>query len=104
MQGSNKEIIVSSMLKVIVKEQSVHTTEEKPMAISGGFQYRYRDALVPTLLLEYDKYAFGLAYDVNLSNLSTASKSKGGVEFALRYNWSPGYGKMIGNKTTEGYH
>jgi type IX secretion system PorP/SprF family membrane protein len=95
-QGPAKEVILSSLFKFIINQQSVHTDKEKPSAISAGLQYRFKDALIPTFLYEYDKYAIGLAYDINLSNLTTASKSKGGFEFALRYNWNPGYGKMIG--------
>lgn len=95
-QGSAKEIVGSALLKFIINQQSVHTDKEKPFAVSGGFQYRFRDAIIPTCLVEYDKYALGIAYDLNLSGLTTASKSKGGIEFSLRYNWNPGYGKMIG--------
>lgn len=95
-QGSAKEIVGSALLKFIINQQSVHTDKEKPFAVSGGLQYRFKDALIPTFLLEYDKYAFGLCYDINLSNLTTASKAKGGFEFSLRYNWNPGYGKMVG--------
>jgi type IX secretion system PorP/SprF family membrane protein len=102
-QGKTQELIVSSLFRYILHEQSVHTANEKAFAISAGLQYRLKDALIPTALVEYDKYALGLAYDFNLSNLSTASKAKGGFEFCLRYNWSPGYGKMLGassNHTT----
>lgn len=95
-QGSAREIVTSALLRFIINEQSVHTDQEKAFAVSGGFQYRLKDAFIPTCLIEYDKYAFGLAYDLNLSNLTTASKAKGGFEFSLRYNWSAGYGKMIG--------
>ncbi|MDP2385527.1 MAG: PorP/SprF family type IX secretion system membrane protein [Bacteroidota bacterium] len=103
-QGANREIVTSALIRVILKQQSVHTKEEKPSAFSGGFQYRFKDALIPTFLFEYDKYAIGLAYDINLSKLTTASKSKGGFEFALRYNWNPGYGKMVGNSTSGASH
>ncbi|HWY34224.1 MAG TPA: type IX secretion system membrane protein PorP/SprF, partial [Nitrosopumilaceae archaeon] len=98
MQGPSREILTSMMFKYIIQDQSTYTALVKPCALSFGTQYRFKDALIPTFLFEYDKYALGVSYDVNLSNLITASKSKGGLEFCLRYNWNPGYGQMLGGK------
>jgi len=102
-QGKANELIMSSLVKIILTEQSIHTTEEKPFAISAGIQYRFKDAIIPTALIEYDKYALGLAYDFNTSNLAVASKSKGGFEFCLRYNWNAGYGQMLGGSWLKTY-
>lgn len=102
-QKKANELILSTLVKYIIKEQSVHTTNEKPIVFSMGLQYRLRDALIPTLLFEYDKYALGFAYDLNFSNLTTASKTNGGFEFCLRYNWNPGYGKMLGGSWLQTY-
>jgi type IX secretion system PorP/SprF family membrane protein len=100
MQGPSSEILASAMFKYIIQDQSVFTGLVKPCALSLGASYRYKDAFIPTMLFEYDKYALGVSYDVNLSTLTTASKSKGGLEIALRYNWNPGYGKMLGGSLT----
>ncbi len=99
-QGKTQQFIVSAMLRYIIHEQSVHSHEQKAFAVSAGMQYRLKDAVIPTLLVEYDKYAIGLAYDYNPSNLSIASKSQRGFEFSLRYCWNPGYGKMIGSSSS----
>ncbi len=96
MQGPSKEIIPSFLLKYIIQEQSVHTYLVKPCAISGGLHYRYKDAIVPAVLFEYSMYAIGVSYDVNLSSLKTASQYKGGMEICLKFNWNPGYGRMLG--------
>ncbi len=95
-QGGSYELMSMFMLKYIIQDQSVHTATIKPCAISFGGQYRLKDAFIPALLFEYDKYALGFSYDLNLSPLSTVSKMKGGLEIALRFNWNPGYGKMLG--------
>ncbi len=95
-QGSSVEFIPTFMMKFIFQDQSVHTTNLKPCALSAGAQYRVKDAFVPMLLFEYDMYALGVSYDLNLSKLSPVSKMKGGLEIALRFNWNPGYGKMLG--------
>lgn len=95
-QGPSQEINVGCLFKYIISDQSVYTGIKKPSAISLGAFYRVGDALIPTLLFQYDKYAFGLSYDLNLSQLTGVSKAKGGLEFSLRFNTSPGYGKSLG--------
>jgi type IX secretion system PorP/SprF family membrane protein len=101
MQGPSKEILTSAMFKYIIQDQALYTGLVKPCALSIGAAYRYKDALIPMMLFEYDKYALGLSYDVNLSTLTSATKTKGGLEVSLRYNWNPGYGKMLGGKLTK---
>lgn len=96
-QGPHMEQIFGFMFRYILKDPSVHSSTIKPMALSLGAQYRMRDALSPQVLFEYDKYAIGASYDVNLSGLTPFSKTKGGFEITLRYNWNPGYGLGIGN-------
>lgn len=95
-QGPSQEIDAGFMFKYIVQDQSVYTKEKKACAISLGAYYRVKDAVIPTLLVQYDKFAIGASYDFNLSQLSAASKTKGGLEISLRFNTSPGYGKMLG--------
>lgn len=95
-QGPSQEINVGCLFKYIISDQSVYTSIKKPSAISLGAYYRVGDAIIPSLLFQYDKYAFGLSYDLNLSELTGVSKTKGGLEFSLRFNTSPGYGKSLG--------
>jgi type IX secretion system PorP/SprF family membrane protein len=51
--------------------------------LSGGVFVRYKDAIIPTLKVDYKEYAFTLSYDVNTSRLRTASNAAGGFEFSL---------------------
>lgn len=95
-QGSAQEINAGFMLKYIIQDQAVYTGLKKACAISGGIYYRVGDAMIPTLLFQYDKYALGVSYDLNVSQLTAASRAKGGVEVCLRFNTSPGYGKALG--------
>lgn len=99
MQGPQIEANAGLMFRYILSDASVHSTTIKPVAISIGGFYRLRDAFVPQLLFEYDKYAIGVSYDVNLSGLTPVSKTKGGLEICLRYNWNPSYGNSVGNTT-----
>lgn len=96
-QGPSQEINVGCLFKYIIQDQSVYTGIKKPSAIAIGAFYRVGDAFIPSLLFQYDKYAFGVSYDINISQLTGVSKAKGGLEFSLRFNTSPGYGKSLGN-------
>lgn len=100
-QGKSTEFIVGAMYKFILKDQSMYTAKVKPSAFAIGVQYRYRDAIIPCMLYQYDKYALGFAYDINVSALTPASKRNGAMEVMLRYNMSPGYGKNLGRGDTK---
>ena len=99
-QGTSSQFIVGALFKFILVDQSMYTGIKKPCAISIGSMYRYKDAIVPMVLVQYDKYAFGASYDINVSALTPASKRNGGLEIMLRYNVSPGYGRNLGRGDT----
>lgn len=96
-QGPNTETTLGFIFKYIIEDQATYTNVKKASSLSFGVYYRLRDAIIPTLLFQKSKYAVGVAYDVNLSQLTPASKLKGGLEVTLRYNTSPGYGRALGN-------
>ena len=95
-QGPSQELNLGCMFKYIIQDQTVYTKERKPCAISLGAFYRVADAFIPSLLFQYDKFALGVSYDLNVSQLTAVSKSKGGLEVSLRFNTSPGYGRALG--------
>ncbi len=95
-QGKSNEFLAGALFKFILSDPSIHTSMKKPSSLAIGAQYRYRDAIIPTLLYQVDKYAIGISYDINVSALTPASKRNGGLEVVLRYNTTPGYGKNLG--------
>jgi type IX secretion system PorP/SprF family membrane protein len=95
-QGPSQEINVGCLFKYIIQDQSVYTGIKKPCALAIGSYYRVGDAIIPAVMFQYDKYAFCVSYDLNTSQLTGASKAKGGLEFSLKFNTSPGYGKSLG--------
>jgi type IX secretion system PorP/SprF family membrane protein len=99
-QGPSVEVTAGVMFRYILADASVHSSTIKPMAFSFGGYYRSKDAFIPQVLFEYDKYALGVSYDVNLSALTPTSKTQGGLEICLRYNWNPTYGNSVGNTTS----
>lgn len=61
---------------------------ENPVNFYAGLWGRFSnvtDALIPYVGLDYSDFSLGLTYDVNVSNLKTASQSRGGIEISLIY-------------------
>ncbi len=54
-------------------------------SITGGVFYRWNDAVVPVVKLKLNQIAIGVSYDINVSKLSVASKSMGGLEVTVSY-------------------
>ena len=65
--------------------QFVATEGDKPTSFYAGGWVRFGDALIPYIGLEYGDLRVGASYDVNTSNLKTASQSRGGIEISLIY-------------------
>ncbi len=61
-----------------------YDTDDK-VSLSLGAVYRWADAVVPVVRLDMKKFAVGLSYDVNTSQLTKASGARGGFEFTLAY-------------------
>jgi type IX secretion system PorP/SprF family membrane protein len=53
--------------------------------IHGGAFIRWKDALIPVVKMEYKPMAIAVSYDVNVSQLKTASQGRGGFELSISY-------------------
>lgn len=93
-QGTAQELLTGTYFRFLIKESSNYTGYYKASAASFGVFYRNKDAAIIKGMLEWGDVAFGVAYDFNISTLSEVSKSRGGIEFFLRYNMLGG--KMAG--------
>ena len=54
-----------------------------PSAIYIGAWYRFNDAIIPYVGIEFGGLRIGASYDVNTSNLKAATASRGGSEFSI---------------------
>lgn len=61
------------------------TEDYKPTSFYVGSWMRFGDAVIPYLGLEFGSFRLGASYDVNISDLKTASNSRGGIEISLIY-------------------
>jgi type IX secretion system PorP/SprF family membrane protein len=80
LQGVYREILIGSSAKyTIVKRVNDYK------AIYGGIWYRNRDAAFLSIGMDYNNWFAGISYDINFSKLVPASRTRGGIELAVRY-------------------
>jgi type IX secretion system PorP/SprF family membrane protein len=97
LQGATKEITPGMSFQYILQEGSKYTKNKKPAALSLGCYYRLQDAAIALVKFEYSNYSIGFSYDINMSELKTVSKTRGGFEISLRFI-SPGAFTKSGSK------
>jgi len=80
-QGPSSETIAGAMYSIKIGEDY-----QKPdyTLHFGGF-LRLQDALIPVVKLDYNPFSIALSYDVNVSQLKTASQGQGGLELSVTY-------------------
>ena len=59
--------------------------EDEAISVAAGTFYRWNDAVVPLIRLDYYQSGIGVSYDINVSKLKTASQMCGGLEVTLSY-------------------
>ncbi|MCB0501142.1 MAG: PorP/SprF family type IX secretion system membrane protein [Bacteroidetes bacterium] len=81
-QGPSQELIFGTFFKYKFGNQ--FKTSEAINFQLGAF-YRFADAIIPVVRLDYKPVSFVFSYDVNLSKLTAASKGEGGAEISITY-------------------
>lgn len=79
-QYKYKELDFGSNVKFIVNKKP-----GKFIALYAGLWMRSKDAIFPSIGLDYNDLNLGLSYDINTSDLKRASNSKGAYEISLTY-------------------
>lgn len=92
-QGGSLLINGGTSVKYLLQERSRYTGFHGERSMSIGVFYRYRDAAFINLRLDYEDFAFAVAYDINISGLTPVSKSIGGFEIMLQYRGIFGFTK-----------
>lgn len=80
-QGGNRQFQGGAMF--LHHFQTIGEDESLGMGV-GGF-YRWNDAFIPVVKLNWYKLSMGVTYDINVSKLKPASIYRGGLEIALSY-------------------
>jgi len=84
-QGPNRELNIGALFRYTLHEASRYTGTFKESALSFGGFYRFGDAFIPAVKLEYGSCQLGLSYDLNVSNLTQSSSGRGGFELSLGF-------------------
>jgi type IX secretion system PorP/SprF family membrane protein len=79
-QGKNSEVIGGMMYS-----HKLDDPETPKYVFHAGAFLRWKDAVVPVVKLDYQPFSVAVSYDVNVSQLKTASQGRGGFELSLTY-------------------
>ncbi|WP_207493249.1 PorP/SprF family type IX secretion system membrane protein [Aridibaculum aurantiacum] len=82
-QGGHRQNMIGGMYTMALADEYYDDKNKTSLHVGGA--YRWNDAFIPVIKLDYQNFSFGLSYDVNTSKLKTASQSRGGFEFTLTY-------------------
>lgn len=86
-QNKATETVIGGAFAAAIDPES-----SNPSNVYVGSWYRFNDAIIPYLGLEFSGMRIGATYDINVSGLRTASQSRGGMEVSLIYIKKPAEG------------
>jgi len=75
-QGRFQEIVIGANLRY-----RYHNYRN----LYGGVWYRNQDAIIASVGMDYDNWNVGLSYDINTSELESATNNRGGLEISITY-------------------
>jgi hypothetical protein len=84
-QGNATEILLGALYKFKIKQDTRYTGFNKSLALSFGLFGRIGDAAIVKMILDWDQYSFGYAFDFNTSQLNNYTNGNGAHEIFLRY-------------------
>ena len=84
-QGNQMENNAGMLVKYMLREGTKFSGTVEDVAVYIGGWYRFGDAAIANIRLDFKNFSAGVSYDFNLSNLKVASAGRGGIEFSLSY-------------------
>lgn len=79
-QGTYNELIAGAMYS-----RKIGDPEAPDYIFHLGGYVRWEDAFIPVVKLDYHPFSLGFSYDMNISQLSTATQGRGGFEISITY-------------------
>jgi type IX secretion system PorP/SprF family membrane protein len=83
-QGGHYESLLGFIMKYRFKNATKITGNIQDAFIGIGSYVRFKDAVIPTVVIDWKGFHFGISYDVTTSELRKAN-SGGSLEFSLTY-------------------
>lgn len=84
-QADFREFLIGAYYKFKLIADTRYTGFNKPLSLSVGLFGRIGDAAITKLMLDWDQYSFGYAFDFNTSGLNPYSNGNGAHEVFLRF-------------------
>jgi type IX secretion system PorP/SprF family membrane protein len=80
-QGSYQETIGGALYSMKMGDDP----DNPNYTIHAGAMMRWKDALIPVVKLDFRPLSVAVSYDMNVSQLKTASQGRGGLEVSVSY-------------------
>jgi type IX secretion system PorP/SprF family membrane protein len=80
-QGKYFETVAGAMYGLKLGEDP----DNPDYTIHAGSFFRWNDALIPVVKLDYSSFSVALSYDINVSKLKPSSYGRGGFELSISY-------------------
>ena len=77
-QNKASETTVGAAIAANFNQDPAH-----PSSVYIGSWFRFNDAIIPYVGIEFGGLRIGASYDINISNLKAATASRGGSEFSI---------------------
>ena len=79
-QNEYEEFVLGGLIKIYLNQQ-----RGKMFEFHLGSSYRFGDAIIPTIAVQYNDWYVGFNYDVNVSALDSYINHRGGPELHISY-------------------
>jgi type IX secretion system PorP/SprF family membrane protein len=99
LQGPHREIVPGMMFKFLLGQSSKYTGNRRSSGVAVGAFVRFNDAIVPMVRYEFANWAVATTYDINISDLSAASRARGGFEVSIRFMTPDPFSKRSTNNS-----
>lgn len=86
-QGPNQNIIFGSNFDLYLQDASKKTIFIEPKMFSFGVYHRLRDAIIVNAQFSFSGVTIAASYDTNINNMRLYSKTVGGAELALMWDF-----------------
>ncbi len=83
-QSGHYETLLGAMLRYRFVNGTKITGHTQDAFVGIGAYYRWKDAIIPSIMIDYRGFQFGISYDVTVSELSRAYRG-GSLEFSLSF-------------------
>lgn len=84
-QGTHFQTLFGAMLRYRFEEGTYVTGNSQESFIGLGLYTRWKDAIMPSILIDWKSFQFGISYDITISKLRNAYRG-GSLEFSLSYS------------------